>query len=99
MARQRPTETIDAPFGDRPYFNPGRWRKPESPSTNVSAIRWVEDEDDPRFGTLYVRFLDQSVYAYYDVGIDVWVDFLSAESPGGFVWEELRDIYDYERIR
>lgn len=55
---------------------------------------------------LWVRFLpsgrgafsEGSTYLYYDVEPDIYSAFLAAPSKGSFVWQFLRDRYEYERM-
>jgi hypothetical protein len=63
-------------------------------SSNVRGARYDADEQ-----ILEIKFRNGTVYWYYGVGEEVWDDFLNAPSKGRFVWEYLRDNYDYERIR
>ncbi len=70
-------------------------------SSNVEAWRWLPDEDNINFGTLEVEFKDGSIYQYYNVEYQTARDFYdvsSGGSPGRFVWNRLRDVYDYARV-
>jgi len=68
-----------------------RWKRVRS--SNVHSIAYDENEF-----VLYVKFLDLSVYKYYDVDPDIWSEFVMAPSKGRFVWTHLRDVYEYERV-
>ena len=62
-------------------------------SSNIQAIGYeVEDE------ILQVVFLNGSVYEYFDVPEEVYDAFITAPSKGKFLWREIRDVYDYERV-
>lgn len=65
-------------------------------STNVGEI-WYQwnGEKGP---TLWVRFLDGSLYRYWPVPLSVAVAFIETDSPGRFVWNRLRGVFDYERV-
>jgi len=63
-------------------------------SSNVAAIG--HDPDDL---ILEIEFLDGSLYRYYDVPEEVFHDFVLAPSKGRFVWSDIRDQYEYERVR
>jgi hypothetical protein len=63
-------------------------------SSNVDSIGYDEET-----ATLVVQFLDGSVYNYYEVPDEVFHDFLLASSKGKFLWREIRDVYEYERVR
>lgn len=62
-------------------------------SSNVAAIGY-----DDETATLVIQFLDESVYYYYDVPEDTFHQFVLAPSKGKFVWREIRDVFDYERV-
>ncbi len=62
-------------------------------SSNVDKIRYLVENK-----TLEVIFLDGAGYQYYDVPIDVFLDFLTTDSPGRFVWNRLRYWYDYAKV-
>jgi len=62
-------------------------------SSNVSAIGY-----DPEQAVLEVQFLDGSVYQYYDVEEEVHQEFMTAPSKGRFLWQFIRDVYEYEQI-
>jgi len=76
----------------RPRAPKLRWKRVRS--SNVHSIAY-----NPNEAILYVKFLDMSVYCYYDVEEETWSDFVIAPSKGRFVWQRLRDIYEYDRIQ
>lgn len=67
------------------------WEKVES--SNVAAVKY-----DGKDKTLYVSFLNGSVYAYYDVPSGVGDSFPYLASKGQGVWQLLRGKYAYARI-
>lgn len=71
-------------------------------SSNVQDFGYDEDE-----GNLYVRFKPKSTakstspgscYVYYGVEPEIYQQFLMSPSKGKFVWQYLRDRYEYERL-
>jgi len=48
---------------------------------------------------LEVMFKGGAIYRYYGVDVDVWDEFLGASSKGQFIWQNIRDNYDYERVK
>jgi hypothetical protein len=63
-------------------------------SSNVKGARYDDEEQ-----ILEVMFKGGATYRYYGVGADVWDEFLGASSKGQFIWQNIRDNYDYERVR
>jgi len=68
-------------------------------SSNVQSFGY---DDENRI--LYVRFLAKStspstLYAYYDVEPETYDQFFMAPSKGKFVWQFLRDRYEYARLQ
>jgi hypothetical protein len=73
-------------------------------SSNVKAVAYYSDvTKGGRGGILGVQFIDKgrgvSTYLYYAVPYSIYADMLSASSKGRFVWQSLRDRYQYKRIR
>jgi hypothetical protein len=67
-------------------------------SSNVESFGYDEENM-----ILYVRFLAKgnnpsSLYAYYDVGPDIYQAMFESPSKGQFVWQYLRDRYTYQRL-
>ena len=62
-------------------------------SSNVEKIRYLFADK-----TLGVGFLNGAEYEYYDVPVQIFLDFWRTDSPGRFVWNRLRDRYDYARV-
>lgn len=72
-------------------------------SSNVHSIGFDIDWNNPRSGTLKVRFLGGGsgpgmfgrvgpgpLYHYHDVPTEMFEDFMRSASKGGWVWDELR---------
>ena len=66
------------------------------PAVQSTAILTLDY--DPESRTLFVRFLDGDLYAYFDVPGDEYAAFLDAESKGGFFAERVRDRYAYHLV-
>jgi hypothetical protein len=66
----------------------------EMSSSNVKGARYDEEER-----ILEIMFKGGAIYRYYDVDVDIWEGLLSAGSKGKFVWEYIRDEYEYERVK
>ena len=67
-------------------------------SSNVKEFGYDDDNQ-----ILYVRFLakgnrPESLYGYYNVEPEVFDQFFAAPSKGQFIWTNLRDRYEYERL-
>jgi hypothetical protein len=62
-------------------------------SSNVKEFWWKWDSQ-----RLFVRFLDDSLYAYEGVPLSVAVGFIETASPGRYVWNVLRDVYPAKRL-
>ena len=62
-------------------------------SSNVDAVGYNRDGS-----TLYVRFLNGGLYAYFDVPEHVYAEFMEAESKGGFLAAAVKNRYEYARI-
>lgn len=62
-------------------------------SSNIDSIGYNESKKQ-----LFVKFKNDVTYVYKDVPIEVWENFQKAESKGKFVYYELRNMYDYEKL-
>ena len=61
-------------------------------SSNVDSIGY-----DDKTQTLYIRFLDGSLYEYHDVPEEMWTGLANAESKGSFLhWFIKVNDYDYD---
>lgn len=52
---------------------------------------------DDESSTLEIAFHNGSIYQYFDVPRAVYDMMLQAESPGGFLHEQIRGMYRYAR--
>jgi hypothetical protein len=62
-------------------------------SSNVYSVGY-----DPARRILEVEFQDGSVYQYYGVPRDVYLDLVNAPSVGSFLARFIKDEYNYEQI-
>lgn len=60
-------------------------------SSNIASIGYED-------GTLYVAFLNNSLYAYSNVPESVYNGLMSAESHGKYLNAHVKGIYPYKRI-
>lgn len=97
-------QSADTPKATGTGDTPGDWWGPnedvalkgewvQMSSTNVDEIRYLAAEK-----IIEVKFLNNYYYQYYDVPVQVFLDFLATDSPGRFVWNRLRYWHDYARI-
>ncbi|NLE38037.1 MAG: KTSC domain-containing protein [Pirellulaceae bacterium] len=94
VSRYEPSSNADPVSRPSPtrQKRPARTRKTFAPSIDNLDVDevFVESSHIVSIGysqsteTLYIRFTNNSVYAYLDVPEDVFVDFLAAESHGRF---------------
>jgi hypothetical protein len=61
-----------------------------------SNVRNISYDEDTRI--LEVEFHSGGVYHYSEVTPDVYAAFESASSKGTFLYENIKGIYDYEKI-
>jgi len=76
-----PDESPDAPPAEQPTPE----FLEEFTSSNLKSVAY-----DPESQQLWIRFLDNSVYTYYDIPIRIWKGFWSAPSKGHYFWEAIR---------
>ena len=67
------------------------------PAVESRAIRSVDYDAESR--TLFVRFIDGDLYAYFDVPETEFGAFLVAESKGRFFGERVKPRYDFHHVR
>lgn len=48
--------------------------------------------------TLYIRFINDSLYAYYNVPVQEYQNLMSAALIGDYFSEHIKGVYEYERI-
>ena len=77
----------------------------QNSSNSNNDIKWVsiissnvkEAHYNAKLSNLYIKFKDSSIYVYYNVSTQTYIQFLSSPSKGRFVGSELRK-YNYSRI-
>ncbi|WP_433625853.1 KTSC domain-containing protein [Halomicrococcus sp. NG-SE-24] len=79
------------PYGNLEYV--ARTRTPVA-SSNLASVGYEPEEE-----VLEIAFRSGGVYRYFDVPDDVYRDLLSARSHGSYFHENVRDQYEYRRIR
>lgn len=62
-------------------------------STSLSAVGY-----EPETGTLEIEFNSGSVYQYFNVPEEIYLNLLEAESKGRFFQTDIRNIYAYEMV-
>jgi hypothetical protein len=62
-------------------------------STSVASLGYDEQTE-----TLEVEFLNGSVYQYFNVGVDLYQQMLTAPSKGQFLSTYIRNAYPYSRV-
>ena len=60
-------------------------------SSNLSGVGYES-------GTLYIRFHNGRLYAYYNVPASEYEALMSASSHGKYFNANIRNLYDYDRI-
>lgn len=62
-------------------------------SSNIDSIGYNATKKQ-----LFVKFKNDTIYVYKDVPKDVWNELQNVESKGKFVYYEIKDVYDYEKL-
>lgn len=62
-------------------------------SSNVAEVGYDENTQ-----TMYVRFLNQSMYIYKGVPLNEFENLLNAPSVGSYLHRNFKNVYPYERI-
>jgi hypothetical protein len=62
-------------------------------SSNVASIGY-----DSSTLTLEVEFVDGALYQYFDVSEPVYLEFMRAESKGGFLHAYIKNNYRYVKL-
>lgn len=68
-------------------------------SSNLQAVMFIPH--DPRTNSpnqLFIRFLSNAIYVYYNVPRKVWLDLMKAPSKGRFHRRKIRSRYSYARL-
>ena len=60
-------------------------------SSTIDRIAWEN-------GNLYVRFLNSSLYVFYNVPESIFVEFQNADSKGNFFHQNIRNSYEYNKL-
>lgn len=72
----------------------GKVRSVTTPeSSNIQSIGYDRESQ-----AMTVIFKNGSTYTYALVPIEVWVDFIFADSPGRFFSEHVRNAYKFVRV-
>lgn len=62
-------------------------------SSNVASVGY-----DPDTETLEVEFLNGSIYQYYNVGADLYEQFMASPSKGQFLNTYVRNAFAFSRV-
>lgn len=62
-------------------------------SSNIEAIGYEPDCQE-----LYVRFRNTGDYVYYDVGEDVFNEFMQSNSKGSYLHNNIKEYYNYTKL-
>jgi hypothetical protein len=68
---------------------------PVNSSSNILGVAY-----DPEDKSLYVQFMGRtaSTYKYSNVDESVFTNMMNAESKGRFLHNEIKGVYEYERV-
>ena len=67
------------------------WKEVES--SNIAAIAYDKEQQE-----LHVRFNSGAEYAYYEVPVAVYQEFLIAPSKGKYLNEGIKGFYQFEKV-
>src|SRR5208337_4771648 len=62
-------------------------------SSNIESVGYNSN----RF-YLEIKFLSGSIYRYFDVPEEEWEGIKSAKSKGKYLWQHIKDHYNYGRV-
>ncbi|CAM5193962.1 KTSC domain-containing protein OS=Bosea thiooxidans OX=53254 GN=SAMN05660750_04307 PE=4 SV=1 [Bosea thiooxidans] len=62
-------------------------------STNIASVGYDAESE-----TLEVEFSNGTVYQYYNVGADLYEQFMQSASKGQFLNTYIRNAYPYSRV-
>ena len=71
-------------------------------SSNISQIGYNEFNQitlNKIVSTLRIVFNSGNIYDYYDVPKEVYENFLNAKSIGKYFWANIKDKYDFEKVK
>lgn len=71
------------------------WREVKSSNVEAVAYRRGDIKNGAMQGILSVRFTKGSIYHYMDVPEELYMELLEAHSPGKFLAERIKNVYDY----
>jgi hypothetical protein len=67
-------------------------------SSNIVAVGWEADEDNPQSGTLEVEFKRGIVYQYTGIPQFIYSGLLYAASAGKYFRQNIAEAFDGQRI-
>ena len=62
-------------------------------SSNIQTIGYDEEEQ-----TLVVKFTSGSIYHYFNVPENIYIDMMCTTSFGGFLNDNIKNVYKFERV-
>ena len=65
---------------------------------SVGSSRLVAVGYDERLQLLQIQFVDGSMYEYYDVPKNIYIDLITASSAGKYFHKYIKDVYRYSKI-
>lgn len=72
-------------------------------SSNLWSYAFDTSDRDAKFGTMLIQFKGRQggpgdIYQYFDVPINLWRRFISANSKGHFFWVYVRNNFPYRKL-
>jgi hypothetical protein len=72
-------------------------------SSNLWSYAFDTSDRDAKFGTMLIQFKGRQggpgdIYQYFDVPINLWRRFISANSKGHFFWVYVRNNFKYRKL-
>lgn len=71
------------------------WHKVDSSNVEAVAYRSGDIKKGSMVGILSVRFIKGGIYHYLDVPEELYRELLETHSPGKFLAERIKNVYDY----
>jgi len=71
------------------------WYGVESSNVEAIAYRPGDIKKGSMVGILSVKFIKGGIYHYMDVPEELYQELLKAHSPGKFLAERIKNVYDY----
>lgn len=84
-------------YGSRDILPTRKWL--EVWSSNLARVMFIPS--DPRIQSpnqLFIEFHNQSIYVYYNVPRQTWLDLMAAPSKGRFHWRRIRGRFAYRKL-